>query len=118
MSVFKVFTRRVYFLPFKNKHMKQFDFVVVGSGLFGATFAHQANKMGKRCLVIDKRKHSGGNIFCTNENGINVHFYGAHIFHTNDKKVWDLSINSRPSIVILIHPWLTTRESCIICRSI
>ncbi|MEO6357796.1 MAG: UDP-galactopyranose mutase [Ferruginibacter sp.] len=69
--------------------MKQFDFVIVGSGLFGATFAHQANKMGKRCLVIDKRKHSGGNIYCTNESGINVHFYGAHIFHTNDKKVWD-----------------------------
>ncbi|MDB5279586.1 MAG: UDP-galactopyranose mutase [Ferruginibacter sp.] len=69
--------------------MKEYDFVIVGSGLFGATFAHQAKKMGKRCLVIDRRGHAGGNIYCLNKEGINVHFYGAHIFHTNDKKVWD-----------------------------
>lgn len=69
--------------------MKKYDFLIVGSGLFGATFAHQAKLKGKRCIVIDKRKHSGGNIFCKNEHGINVHQYGAHIFHTNDKTIWD-----------------------------
>ena len=69
--------------------MKAYDLLIVGSGLFGATFAHEAKKKGKHCLVIDKRKHRGGNIFCSNENGINVHQYGAHIFHTNDKKIWD-----------------------------
>ena len=69
--------------------MKAYDFLIVGSGLYGATFAHQATKQGLRCLVIDKRSHTGGNIFCKNEHGINVHVYGAHIFHTNDKKIWD-----------------------------
>ena len=68
--------------------MKKYDFLIVGSGLFGATFAHQAKVKGKRCLVIDKRNHSGGNIFCKNEHGINIHQYGAHIFHTNDKEIW------------------------------
>ncbi len=69
--------------------MKPYDYVIVGAGLFGATFAHQAKRKGKKCLVIDKRSHKGGNVFCKNEEGINVHVYGAHIFHTNDKKVWD-----------------------------
>lgn len=68
--------------------MKKYDFLIIGSGLFGATFAHQAKVKGKRCLVIDKRNHSGGNIFCKNEHGINIHQYGAHIFHTNDKEIW------------------------------
>ncbi|RYY68437.1 MAG: UDP-galactopyranose mutase [Chitinophagaceae bacterium] len=69
--------------------MKQFDYLIVGSGLFGACFAHQAAKKGLKCLVIDKRPHSGGNIFCKKENDINIHWYGAHIFHTNDKPIWD-----------------------------
>ncbi|MEO6583848.1 MAG: UDP-galactopyranose mutase [Ferruginibacter sp.] len=73
--------------------MKEFDYLIVGSGLFGATFAHQAKLAGKKCLVIDKRNHAGGNIFCKNESGINVHVYGAHIFHTNDKPIWDF-VNS------------------------
>lgn len=66
----------------------KYDFLIVGSGLFGATFAYLAEKKGKRCLVIDKRKHLGGNIYCENIEGINVHKYGAHIFHTSDKEVW------------------------------
>lgn len=73
--------------------MKQFDFLVVGSGLYGATFAHLAHKQGKRCLIIDKRSHLGGNIYCENIEGVNVHKYGAHIFHTNNKEVWDF-VNS------------------------
>lgn len=73
--------------------MKTYDYLIVGSGLFGATFAHLAMKQGKRCLVIDKRHHSGGNIHCEDINGINVHKYGAHIFHTSDKEVWDF-VNS------------------------
>ncbi len=68
---------------------KKYDYLIVGSGLFGATFAHEAFKAGKTCLVIDKRAHAGGNIYCKNVEGINVHWYGAHIFHTNDKVLWD-----------------------------
>ena len=73
--------------------MKEYDYLIVGAGLFGATFAHQALMQGKKCLVIDRRKHAGGNIFCRNEQGINVHVYGAHIFHTNDKLIWNF-VNS------------------------
>ena len=69
--------------------MEQYDYLIVGSGLFGATFAYFAKKRGKRCLVIDKRPHLGGNVYCENIEGINVHKYGAHIFHTSNKKVWD-----------------------------
>ncbi len=68
---------------------KQYDYLIVGSGLFGSVFAHEANKRGKKCLIIDKRSHKGGNVYCENTEGINVHKYGAHIFHTNDKKIWD-----------------------------
>ena len=70
-----------------------YDFLIVGSGLFGATFAHLASKRGKKCLVIDKRPHLGGNVYCEKVEGINVHKYGAHIFHTNNKVVWDF-VNS------------------------
>jgi UDP-galactopyranose mutase len=73
--------------------MAHFDYLIVGSGLFGATFAHRANKAGKKCLVIDKRAHLGGNVYCENVEGINVHKYGAHIFHTSNKQVWDF-VNS------------------------
>ncbi len=69
------------------------DYLIVGAGLFGATFAHLARKRGKRCLVIDKRPHAGGNIYCEEIEGINVHKYGAHIFHTSDREVWDF-VNS------------------------
>ncbi len=71
----------------------QYDYLIVGSGLYGATFAHLAHKQGKRCLVIDKRSHLGGNVYSENIEGINVHKYGAHIFHTNNKEVWDF-VNS------------------------
>lgn len=67
----------------------KYDFVIVGAGLFGSVFAHEMTKKGKSCLVIDKRNHLGGNVYCENVEGINVHKYGAHIFHTNDKKIWD-----------------------------
>ena len=73
--------------------MKHYDYLIVGSGLFGAVFAHQAKQKGKRCLVIDRRKHAGGNVFCKEVQGIQVHQYGAHIFHTNDKAIWDF-VNS------------------------
>ena len=66
-----------------------YDYLIVGSGLFGSIFAYEANKKGKKCLVIDKRSHIGGNIYTENVSGINVHKYGAHIFHTSNKEVWD-----------------------------
>ena len=67
----------------------KYDYVVVGAGLYGAVFAYEAKKKGKTCLVIDKRDHIAGNIYCENVSGINVHKYGAHIFHTSDKKIWE-----------------------------
>lgn len=71
----------------------KFDYLIVGSGLFGAVCSYRAMKAGKKCLVIDKRPHTGGNIYCENIEGINVHRYGAHIFHTSNKEVWDF-VNS------------------------
>ena len=73
--------------------MTHYDYLIVGSGLFGATFAYKAKQAGKTCLVIDKRAHLGGNVYCEQMQGINVHKYGAHIFHTNNKVVWDF-VNS------------------------
>lgn len=73
--------------------MIAYDFLIVGAGLFGATAAHVLTRRGKRCLVIDKRPHIGGNVYTENVNGINVHKYGAHIFHTSNKDVWDF-VNS------------------------
>ena len=73
--------------------MEKYDYLIVGSGLFGATFAYKAKQAGKKCLVIDKRPHLGGNVYCEKVEGINVHKYGAHIFHTSDKEVWDF-VNS------------------------
>ena len=72
---------------------REYDYLVVGSGLFGATFAHQATKKGKSCLVIEKRHHLGGNIYTERVEGINVHKYGAHIFHTSNAEVWQF-VNS------------------------
>lgn len=71
----------------------KYDYLIVGAGLFGSTFARFATQAGKKCLVIDKRNHIGGNLYCRNTNGINVHEYGAHIFHTSDREVWDF-VNS------------------------
>ena len=66
-----------------------YDYLIVGAGLFGAVFAHEAQKKGAKCLVIDRRPHIGGNIYTENIDGINVHKYGAHIFHTSNKDIWD-----------------------------
>ena len=66
-----------------------YDYLIVGSGLFGSVFAHEMHKKGKSCLVLERRPHVGGNIYCENKDGINIHTYGAHIFHTSNKKVWD-----------------------------
>ena len=73
--------------------IKKYDYLLVGAGLFSATFAYRATQAGKKCLVIDKRPHLGGNVYCENIEGINVHKYGAHIFHTSNKQVWDF-VNS------------------------
>ena len=73
--------------------MTHYNYLIVGSGLFGATFAYKAKQSGKSCLVIDKRPHLGGNVFCEQIEGINVHKYGAHIFHTSNKEVWNF-VNS------------------------
>ncbi|MCI7814465.1 MAG: UDP-galactopyranose mutase [Robinsoniella sp.] len=67
----------------------KYDYLIVGAGLFGSVFAYEAKKKGKTCLVIDRRDHIGGNVYCENRNGINVHKYGAHIFHTSNKEVWE-----------------------------
>ena len=69
--------------------MKKYDYLIVGAGIFGSIFAYEADKLGKKCLVIDKRNHIGGNIYCENIEDINVHKYGAHIFHTSNKEIWD-----------------------------
>lgn len=69
--------------------MSQFDYLIVGAGLFGSVFAYEATQRGKKCLVIDKRNHIAGNIYTENIEGINVHKYGAHIFHTSDKAIWE-----------------------------
>lgn len=69
--------------------MKKYDYLIVGAGLYGSVFAHEANKKGKRCLVVDRRAHTGGNVHCESIEGINIHKYGAHIFHTNDRDIWN-----------------------------
>ena len=70
-----------------------YDYLIVGSGLYGSTFAYFAHRQGKRCLIIDKRPHLGGNLFCREVEGIQVHAYEPHIFHTDNPKVWDF-VNS------------------------
>ena len=67
----------------------QYDYLIVGAGLFGAVFAREAGKKGRKCLVVEKRNHIAGNIYTEEIHGIQVHRYGAHIFHTQDKKIWD-----------------------------
>ncbi|GHT18709.1 UDP-galactopyranose mutase [Bacteroidia bacterium] len=82
-----------HYLCIHKIHKIMYDYLIVGSGLFGAVFAHEAQKHGKKVLVIDKRGHCGGNIFCDNIEGINVHRYGAHIFHTSNRTVWNFVNN-------------------------
>ena len=79
-----------------KKTMKHYHYLIVGSGLFGATFAYMAKQAGKKCLVIDKRPQLGGNVYCELTEGINVHKYGAHIFHTSNKRLWDFVNNIVP----------------------
>ena len=69
--------------------MKQYDYLIVGAGLYGAVFAREALDAGKTCLVVERRAHTGGNVYCTDVNGVHVHCYGAHIFHTRQKSIWD-----------------------------
>ena len=73
--------------------MQHYDYLIVGAGLFGSVFAYKTKEQGKKCLVVDRRPHLGGNLYCEDVEGIHVHKYGAHIFHTSDKKVWDF-VNS------------------------
>lgn len=73
----------------ENVVTKKYDYLIVGAGLFGSVFVYEATKRGKKCLVIDRRSHIGGNVYCENIEGINVHKYGAHIFHTSNKSIWD-----------------------------
>lgn len=79
---------------------EKYNYLIVGSGLFGATFAYRAKQLGKTCLVIDKRSHLGGNVYCEEMEGINVHQYGAHIFHTSNKKE-HLNIRHAPKVYML-----------------
>lgn len=76
-------------VKFDNRVKKKYDYLIVGSGLFGAVFAQQMYRAGKRCLVVERRSHTGGNVYCENMAGIQVHAYGAHIMHTSNVKVWD-----------------------------
>ena len=101
-KIFSIFCALLFLVNFKSAESvnakitndldlsnQKYDYLIVGSGLSGAVFANEATKKGKKCLVIDKRNHIGGNIYTENIEGINVHKYGAHIFHTSSKRVWD-----------------------------
>lgn len=94
-----------------------YDYLVVGSGLYGAIFAHEAKNHGKSVLVVDKRPNIAGNIYTESVEGINVHKYGAHIFHTNNKKVWSYITQFANSTALPTAPWLITRVNCIRYRS-
>ncbi len=97
---------------------KQYDYLVVGAGLFGGDFCVSARQAGKRVLVIDKRSHTGGNVHCREMEGIQVHLYGPHIFHTKSQKVWDF-VNQFVSFNrFTLNTWLTIRENYTICHSI
>ena len=84
-----------------------YDYLIVGSGLFGSVFAQIMNENGKKCLVIDKRNHTGGNIYTKEESDIKIHWYGAHIFHTDNEEVWHYINNS---IITLTPLWHTAKE--------
>lgn len=97
---------------------KEYDYLLVGAGLFNAVFAHLAKQHGKRCLIVEKRSHIGGNLYCENIEGICVHQYGPHIFHTDNKKYGTLSIRLSISTDLLFVLWLITMVSSITCLSI
>ena len=69
--------------------MSEYDYLIVGAGIFGATFAREMTDAGKKCLVIDRREHIGGNVYSEKRSGVDVHVYGAHIFHTNNDRIWN-----------------------------
>ena len=92
-----------------------YDYLIVGTGLFGAIFAHEAMKKGKTCLVLEKRDHIGGNIYTEEVEGIQVHRYGAHIFHTSNKEVWDYI---QQFAELPIHRLPDIKTNFIICPSI
>ena len=97
--------------------MKKYDYLIVGAGLFGAVFAYEAMKRGKTCLVIERRDHIAGNIYCETIEDIHVHKYGAHIFHTNNKKVWEF-VNSFGNLIATPTARLQTiRVKFITCHS-
>ncbi len=96
---------------------KAYDYLIVGSGLFGATIAYRLRQAGKTCLVVDKRLHTGGNVYCENVGGVHVHKYGAHIFHTNDDEVWRFVTRLVEFTVTPTHPSPTTTANSITCPS-
>lgn len=96
----------------------KYDYLVVGSGLYGAIFAHEAKVHGKSVLVVDKRPNIAGNIYTENIEGINVHKYGAHIFHTNDKKVWNYITQFAEFNRFTNSPVANYKVNCILCRLI
>lgn len=89
--------------------MKPYNYLIIGSGLFGSVFAYEMHLRGKRCLVLEKRQHIGGNIYTEKREDIQVHVYGAHIFHTSNKQIWDYINRLRHSIALLMPPWPTTK---------
>ena len=115
MNVCGFFTNR-----FKRNEscLKKYDYLIVGSGLFGSVFARQATDCGKSCLVIEKREHLGATFTGGNINGINVHVYGAHIFHTNNRRVWNMSTGLWSLTGIPTRPSPTTRGRFTTFRSI
>ena len=92
-----------------------YDYLIVGAGLSGAIFAYEANKRGKKVKVIDKREHIGGNIYCQSIEGINVHKYGAHIFHTSNKRSGIMSISLRSLTITSILLLPTIKDIFTIC---
>ena len=95
-----------------------YDYLIVGSGLYGSIFAREVTNKGYKCLVIDKRHNTGGNIYTENIVGINVHKYGVHIFHTNNKKCGTISLNLQSLTVLQSLLLQTIRENYILCLSI
>ena len=95
-----------------------YDYIIVGSGLYGAIFAHEAMKAGKSCLVVERRSHIGGNIYTKEMEGIQVHQYGAHIFHTSNKRCGITLDSLQHLTVIRTARWHIIKARCTICRSI
>ena len=94
----------------------KYDYLIAGAGLFGSVFAYEASKRGKKCLVVDRRNHIGGNIYCEQKDGINIHKYGAHIFHTSNKKVWEYILTDLQSLTTTLTAQLpTTKAKYITC---